>query len=131
MLEVLGLDARTELVYRLVLEEPELRLDEIVARLGRSEDDVRRALDQLAELCLLDDGPHGAEQGPPVFRAWTRRPACRSSSPAGRPNWPGSSGGSKSPGTRCRSSPRTGGGGPAADSTSSSGWRDSTRYASG
>ncbi|MFB7480784.1 LuxR C-terminal-related transcriptional regulator [Streptomyces anulatus] len=69
MLEVLGLDARTELVYRLVLEEPELRLDEIVARLGRSEEDVRRALDQLAELCLLDDGPRGTEQGPPVFRA--------------------------------------------------------------
>ncbi|WP_228990601.1 helix-turn-helix transcriptional regulator [Streptomyces sp. DH8] len=70
MLEVLGLDARTELVYRLVLDEPELRLDEIVARLGRSEEDVRRALDQLAELCLLDDGgTHGTEQGPPVFRA--------------------------------------------------------------
>ncbi|MFD6799852.1 LuxR family transcriptional regulator [Streptomyces cyaneofuscatus] len=70
MFQVLGLDARTELVYRLVLEEPELRLDQIVARLGRSEQDVRDALDRLAELCLLDNrDERSTADDPPVFRA--------------------------------------------------------------
>ncbi|MER5883727.1 LuxR C-terminal-related transcriptional regulator [Streptomyces sp. NPDC001941] len=70
MFQVLGLDTRTELVYRLVLEEPELRLDEIVTRLGSDEREVRAALDRLADLCLLDSHDTRAPGGgQPVFRA--------------------------------------------------------------
>ncbi|MEE1796988.1 LuxR C-terminal-related transcriptional regulator [Streptomyces sp. BE308] len=70
MFQVLGMDARTEFVYRLVLERPELTLDEIVLRLGWPETEVRDALDRLAELCLLDrDGVQGPDEEPPVFRA--------------------------------------------------------------
>ncbi|QDY80316.1 helix-turn-helix domain-containing protein [Streptomyces qinzhouensis] len=68
MFDALGLDPKTEAVYRLVLEEPELRLDQIVSRAGRSADEVRSALDRLADLCLLDQAEvHAA--GEQLFRA--------------------------------------------------------------
>ncbi|MGV9316264.1 helix-turn-helix transcriptional regulator [Streptomyces sp. NPDC003691] len=68
MFNALGLDPRTETVYRLFLEEPELRLDQIVTRVGWSEEEVRAALDRLADLCLLDQaGIHAA--GEQLFRA--------------------------------------------------------------
>ena len=70
MLQELGLDARTELVFRLVLEEPGLRLHEIVTRLGQDERQVRAALDRLAELCLLDSHHEtDSEHAGPVFHA--------------------------------------------------------------
>ncbi|MER6910333.1 LuxR C-terminal-related transcriptional regulator [Streptomyces sp. NPDC000594] len=68
MFDALGLDPQTEAVYRLFLEEPELRLDQIVTRVGWSEGEVRSALDRLADLCLLDQAEvHAA--GEQLFRA--------------------------------------------------------------
>jgi DNA-binding CsgD family transcriptional regulator len=70
MLQMLGLDARTELVFRLVVEEPGLRLHEIVTRLGQDEQQVRAALDRLAELCLLDrHDDTDSEHADPAFHA--------------------------------------------------------------
>ncbi|MCM2389519.1 helix-turn-helix transcriptional regulator [Streptomyces albipurpureus] len=68
MFHALGLDPKTEIVYRLFLDEPELRLDQIVARVGLGEQEVRDALDRLADLSLLDQAEvHAA--GQPLFRA--------------------------------------------------------------
>lgn len=53
MFAALGLDARTEQVYRLFLEQPALSIEEIIDRLDRPESEVRAALDDLADLCLL------------------------------------------------------------------------------
>ncbi|WP_328319571.1 helix-turn-helix transcriptional regulator [Streptomyces sp. NBC_00388] len=47
------MDVRTEEVYRLFLEQPALGMDEIIERLGRPESEVKAALDDLADLCLL------------------------------------------------------------------------------
>lgn len=52
MLEGLGFDASTEAVYRLVLEEPSWDIGKIATHLGWEEDEVRAALDKLAELLI-------------------------------------------------------------------------------
>ncbi|MFJ9608843.1 LuxR C-terminal-related transcriptional regulator [Kitasatospora sp. NPDC101176] len=53
MLDVFGLDTRTEAVYREMLERPSGGVAELAARVGTTETEVREALDQLVELGLL------------------------------------------------------------------------------
>lgn len=53
MLEVLGLEAVSERVYREMLQHPEWGVDELVAGTGLAEAEVRDALDRLAALTLL------------------------------------------------------------------------------
>ncbi|MDT9683729.1 LuxR C-terminal-related transcriptional regulator [Streptomyces sp. TRM76323] len=53
MLEVLGIDERTESVYRLMLRQHDLGVAEIAAKLTCSEGEVRESLDHLAQLRLL------------------------------------------------------------------------------
>ncbi|MFE4639162.1 LuxR family transcriptional regulator [Streptomyces sp. NPDC056773] len=53
MLQVLGLDARTESVYRLMLERPGWGVDALAAALGEERAAVLTALDRLADLALL------------------------------------------------------------------------------
>lgn len=61
MLTHLGLSDDADLVYRTMLVEPTWGVADLSAHLGLAERAVRRALDQLADLCLLDlteDGQH-------------------------------------------------------------------------
>jgi DNA-binding CsgD family transcriptional regulator len=53
MLELLGLDPSSEAVYRLVLGQPTWGIEEITGYLGWPENEVRTALDALADLHLL------------------------------------------------------------------------------
>ncbi|MGW1942361.1 LuxR family transcriptional regulator [Streptomyces goshikiensis] len=53
MLRVLGLDAGTESVYRLMLEHPSWGVDALAEALGAARADVLTALDRLADLALL------------------------------------------------------------------------------
>lgn len=53
MLEVLGLEAVSELIYREMLHHPDWGVTELVEGTGLSEAEVRRALDQLGALTLL------------------------------------------------------------------------------
>lgn len=53
MLEVLGIDERTESVYRLMLRQHDWGAAEIAAELQHSECEVRESLDRLAQLRLL------------------------------------------------------------------------------
>ncbi|ANZ13863.1 hypothetical protein SNOUR_02715 [Streptomyces noursei ATCC 11455] len=53
MLTVLGLDAVAESVYRAMLADPSGGVAELVARVGKPEDEVRDALDLLSELALV------------------------------------------------------------------------------
>ncbi|MER7704680.1 LuxR C-terminal-related transcriptional regulator [Kitasatospora sp. NPDC097605] len=53
MLELLGLDATAEAVYREMLADPEGGVAELCERLELSEPEVRAALDRLADLTLL------------------------------------------------------------------------------
>lgn len=53
-LESLGLNRVAELVYRALLEAPELDLEGIAARLGLDRGDVEQGLDDLADIALLD-----------------------------------------------------------------------------
>ncbi|MFG2716537.1 helix-turn-helix transcriptional regulator [Streptomyces goshikiensis] len=53
MLRVLGLDAGTESVYRLMLEHPSWGVDALAEALGATRADVLTALDRLADLALL------------------------------------------------------------------------------
>jgi len=53
MLEALGLGHEVELVYRLILEHPTWGVDEVSAHLVWPEDEVRFALDTLADLKLV------------------------------------------------------------------------------
>ncbi|MFJ7905456.1 LuxR C-terminal-related transcriptional regulator [Kitasatospora sp. NPDC096204] len=53
MLELLGLDATAEVVYREMLADPEGGVAELCERLELPEADVRTALDRLADLTLL------------------------------------------------------------------------------
>ncbi|MGW6704375.1 LuxR C-terminal-related transcriptional regulator [Streptomyces sp. NPDC054956] len=53
MLSTLGLDAVSESVYRAMLADPMTTVAGLVARVGRSEDEVRDALDMLSELALV------------------------------------------------------------------------------
>lgn len=53
MLDLLGLDAAAERVYRAMLAKPEGGVAEIAERTGLSQDEVRRGLDTLSELALL------------------------------------------------------------------------------
>jgi DNA-binding CsgD family transcriptional regulator/sugar-specific transcriptional regulator TrmB len=53
MLEMFGLDHRAEEVYRAALACPDATATELAGRLGLGEDDIRSALDELAQRCLL------------------------------------------------------------------------------
>ena len=53
MLEALGLGHEVELVYRVILEHPTWGVDEVSAHLAWPEDEVRFALDTLADLKLV------------------------------------------------------------------------------
>ncbi|MCY0942979.1 LuxR C-terminal-related transcriptional regulator [Streptomyces antarcticus] len=67
MLQVLGLDARTESVYRLMLEQPGLGVDALADALGEDRAAVLTALDRLADLALLRSGtPSPADDAPPA-----------------------------------------------------------------
>lgn len=57
MLEIFGLDARAEAVYRLMLVRQDRSITEIAEHLGADEQDVADALDRLTELRLLRRGP--------------------------------------------------------------------------
>lgn len=56
MLGVLGLEPEVEAIYRLLLEQPELGVRQVAAHLGFSDEMVRSALDDLADLRLLQQG---------------------------------------------------------------------------
>lgn len=53
MLEVLGLDMRTEAIYRLMLTNHRWGVAELAEQVGLSEAELRKSLDHLAELKLL------------------------------------------------------------------------------
>lgn len=53
MLTALGLDTVAEAVYRAMLADPTGGVAELVARVGRTEEEVRDALDTLSELALV------------------------------------------------------------------------------
>ncbi|MFJ9620054.1 helix-turn-helix transcriptional regulator [Streptomyces noursei] len=63
MLTVLGLDAVAESVYRAMLADPSGGVAELVARVGKPEDEVRDALDLLSELALVQ--PSSEQPGRP------------------------------------------------------------------
>ncbi|MEU9096956.1 helix-turn-helix transcriptional regulator [Streptomyces sp. NPDC048361] len=62
MLEALGIQQSTEMVYRLLLERPEHGVPELAEELGWPEDEVRAALAHLADLrlVLMDEASQGA-----------------------------------------------------------------------
>ncbi|NXY97864.1 helix-turn-helix transcriptional regulator [Streptomyces sp. BR123] len=71
MLRVLGLDAVTEAVYRLMLEHPDWGVEALAGALGTGRQQVAAALDRLADLALLrsgadadTDAPAGAHPAP-------------------------------------------------------------------
>lgn len=66
MLEALGLEPAAEVVYRSLLDSPQLGIEELCSRSGLTENAVRTALDQLAHLHLLRPGGPGAEGLRPV-----------------------------------------------------------------
>lgn len=53
MLQALGVNAEAEIVYRTMLAAPASCITEIAAGLGLSDEEVRKRLDELAELSLL------------------------------------------------------------------------------
>ncbi|MEU4217935.1 LuxR C-terminal-related transcriptional regulator [Actinoplanes sp. NPDC026623] len=53
MFEVLGLSGPQELVYRAMLQQPDLNVAGLAEHLGQSGDQVRQALDTLADLALI------------------------------------------------------------------------------
>lgn len=55
-LKPLGIDPRAELVYRALLESPDLDLTELASRLRLTEQEVMEALDHLADKALLEQG---------------------------------------------------------------------------
>ncbi|MFI5642390.1 helix-turn-helix transcriptional regulator [Streptomyces goshikiensis] len=63
MLRVLGLDAGTESVYRLMLEHPSWGVDALAEALGAARPDVLTALDRLADLALLRAAADTADPG--------------------------------------------------------------------
>ena len=65
MLEPFEVDSATEAVYVKMLCWPQAGVEELAAGLGMTEEDVRRALDQLAELSLL----RPSWQDPSMLRA--------------------------------------------------------------
>lgn len=66
MLEIFGLDARAEAVYRLMLVRQDRSVAEIAQQLDAEEHEVADALDRLTELRLLRRGPDGSEYLMPV-----------------------------------------------------------------
>ncbi|WP_405010263.1 LuxR C-terminal-related transcriptional regulator [Kitasatospora sp. NBC_01539] len=66
MLEALGLQPSTETVYRLVLDEPTWGVGQLAAHLSWTEEAVRGALDELADLRLLRPGRENPPQLRPV-----------------------------------------------------------------
>ncbi|GHE51852.1 LuxR family transcriptional regulator [Streptomyces spiralis] len=68
MLDVLGLDAVAEAIYRGMLTSPHDGVTALATRLGLTEEQVRRGLDRLSELALIQ--PSGREEGEGIgFRA--------------------------------------------------------------
>ena len=65
-LELLGLDRRTESVYRLMLEEPRLGVAELCQRLALSEPELRDALDELTRHSLLRESGAAATRLRPI-----------------------------------------------------------------
>ncbi len=62
MLEILGLKPHSEMVYRLMLTEPQLGVADLADRLGLTELEVRAALDELVTVALMRhsrDSPGG------------------------------------------------------------------------
>ncbi|MFI9630477.1 LuxR C-terminal-related transcriptional regulator [Streptomyces sp. NPDC052042] len=53
MLDLLGLDSRTEAVYRAMLAHPHDGVEELVSRLGMPGKEIRKALDRLSEIALV------------------------------------------------------------------------------
>ncbi|MEV4559185.1 LuxR C-terminal-related transcriptional regulator [Kitasatospora sp. NPDC049285] len=53
MLDILGLDAESEAVYRAMLADPEAGVAALAAQLGVTEERVRAGLDRLSELALV------------------------------------------------------------------------------
>ncbi|MFD7836092.1 LuxR C-terminal-related transcriptional regulator [Streptomyces sp. NPDC059761] len=66
MLDLLGLDATSEAVYRTMLSRPQALLPEVAAAVGLAEDEVRRTLDRLAELSLLRPSWEHSDQLRPI-----------------------------------------------------------------
>ncbi len=66
LLDVLGLDATSEAVYRALLRYPTWGVEDLVAHLGRSESEVHAALDVLVGTGLLRPSPGGAGPYRPV-----------------------------------------------------------------
>jgi len=59
MLEMFGVPATTEAVYRVMLDKPTAELDELAAHVGLSAEAARAELTVLAELMLVTAGPGG------------------------------------------------------------------------
>ena len=59
MLEMFGVPATTEAVYRVMLDKPTADLDELAAHVGLSAEAARAELKVLAELMLVNVGPGG------------------------------------------------------------------------
>lgn len=66
MLEELGLDSRTEAVYRLMLTHRDCGIREMAISLHASESAVRESLTRLADLTLLRQSLDAPEQMRPV-----------------------------------------------------------------
>ncbi|MFI7215300.1 LuxR C-terminal-related transcriptional regulator [Micromonospora maritima] len=61
MFDLLGLSEQHEMVYRAMLHRPELNVAGLAGHLGVSPDQVREALDLLADLALVRFDPDGGE----------------------------------------------------------------------
>lgn len=66
VLELLGLDHRTESVYRLMLEEPRLGVAGLCQRLALTEPELRDALDELTRYSLLRESGEAAIRLRPI-----------------------------------------------------------------
>ncbi|WP_326806743.1 LuxR C-terminal-related transcriptional regulator [Streptomyces sp. NBC_01775] len=66
MLEVLGLSADVEMVYRVTLEHPRAEIEKVARLSGLSECEVRRAFDELADLQLLHRSTKSPDDVQPV-----------------------------------------------------------------
>ncbi|MET7880459.1 helix-turn-helix transcriptional regulator [Micromonospora profundi] len=64
MFDLLGLSAQHEIVYRAMLERPDLNITGLSAHLGVSPGEVRAALDVLADLALIRLDPEGHSARP-------------------------------------------------------------------
>lgn len=81
MLAALGLKPTAEAVYRTLRDDPRCRVDDLVERLGATEDEVRTALDELFDLALLRESAerpgrlHAVDPGVGLRQALARQQA--------------------------------------------------------